>query len=326
MKVIRALKGLAGQSMNQNGNPEQQPWYKRVGEAIIDGMDRNYYSYSVGSTLSKVPFMPPEAYEGELFEPKSYIGDMAIRFAVDQDDKSEPEIFHTIQGEGRNLGAPTVFARLSGCNLACSWCDTPYTWAFNDTLAKSHDEGIAYDRKTEQLEITVGEAIDQITGFKVNRLVVTGGEPLMQQKPIAELIKGLREKDPNYWVEIETNGTIAPNKELAGLVSQFNVSPKLENSNNPVKKRLKGRAMDTFAAMDNADFKFVTFGQNDLSEIIWLVNEYRIPHERVFLMPEGRTQEEVEEHQRAIVEIAKQHNFNVTTRLHVLIWGAKRGV
>lgn len=253
-------------------------------------------------------------------------GSTSLRFAVEQGTTDKPEIFDTVQGEGRNLGKPVVFARLSGCNLQCSWCDTPYTWAFNDKLAAMHDEGQVYDRASEQIKLSVGEAIDQISGYPLKRLVITGGEPMTQQKGIAGLIRGLREKEPEQWVEIETNGTIAPNEELRELVDQFNVSPKLENSGNALAKRRKPEALKVFAALPNADFKFVSTGQVDMEEINGLVEEFDIPHERVFLMPEGRTEEEVKAHQLELVEIAKQNNYNLTTRLHVLIWGAKRGV
>lgn len=248
-----------------------------------------------------------------------------LRFATEQGTQN-PEIFSTIQGEGRNIGRPVVFARLSGCNLQCSWCDTPYTWAFNEQLAEAHDEGKVYDKEQEQIRIEVGQAIDNITGYELNRLVITGGEPMQQQKGIIELAEGLKENNEDYWIEIETNGTIIPKPETIELVDQFNVSPKLDNSGNELKRRLKDKAMETYANCPKADFKFVVFNDEDLPEILNIVDKYKIPHERVFLMPEGRTEEEVTRHQEELVEVAKDNNFNLTTRLHVLIWGAKRGV
>ena len=238
----------------------------------------------------------------------------------------EPEIFDTIQGEGRYIGRPVVFARLSNCNLQCSWCDTPYTWAFNEKRASQHDEGKVYDKKKEQTKIEVGDAIDTINGYEIKRLVITGGEPLMQQPSIIELAQGLRDANEDYWVEVETNGTIAPKPELVEVVDQFNVSPKLENSGNLLNKRLKPEALKKFVETGKADFKFVVSRTEDIKEILSIVDESGMPSDRVFLMPEGRTEEEVETHQKILVDLAKEHNFNVTTRLHVLIWGAKRGV
>lgn len=254
------------------------------------------------------------------------MGGAALRFATLENQPGVPEIFDTIQGEGRNLGRPVVFARLSDCNLSCSWCDTPQTWAFTQQRAELHDEGEVYDKAVEQTYVEVGDAVRIIDGFPVKRLVVTGGEPMMQQAGITELIKGLRAENENYWVEVETNGTIPPTKEVLELADQFNVSVKLENSGNPEKKRRKPKALEIFAATEKADFKFVVFGSDDLPEILELVEEYQIPHERVFLMPEGRTPEEITARQEELVEIAKKENFNVTTRLHVLIWGKKRNV
>lgn len=253
-------------------------------------------------------------------------GELALRFAVEQGTADRPEIFDTIQGEGRNIGTPVVFARLSGCNLQCSWCDTPYTWAFTDRLAEKHDEGLTYDRGGEQVEVQVGDAIDQISGYSIKRAVITGGEPMLQQKGVLKLVKGLKEKEEDYWVEIETNGTIAPSQELIDEVGQFNVSPKLANSGNMPNKRRKDEALEAFVLSDKADFKFVVSGPDDITEILELVLDHQIPPQKVFLMPEGRTEEEVTKHTQELVELAKAYNFNVTTRLHVLIWGAKRGV
>lgn len=253
------------------------------------------------------------------------LGATAIKFARQDNTVDQPEIFTTVQGEGRNIGKPVVFARLTGCNLQCTWCDTPYTWNWEGTDFE-HDAGVKYNREAETVKITVGEAVDQISGLPLDRLVITGGEPLIQQNAIGDMISLLREKNDNQWVEIETNGTVIPNQRTLDLVDQFNVSPKLANSGNPEARRRKDRAMETFVATPKADFKFVVFGEDDLPEILEIVERYQIPHERVFLMPEGRTEEEVNRHQIELVELCKENNFNLTTRLHVLIYGAKRGV
>ncbi len=204
--------------------------------------------------------------------------------------------------------------------------NTPYTWAFTEAMAERHDEGKVYDREAEQVRLDVGEAIDTINGYKIKRLVITGGEPMLQQKGITQLVKGLKAETEDYWVEVETNGTIAPTEEMAETIDQFNVSLKLENSGNSTEKRRKDKAIEAFARNPKADFKFVAGGTEDIPEILEIVGDYEIPPNRVYLMPEGRTPEEVEEHQRELIEVAKELNFNVTTRLHVIVWGAKRGV
>lgn len=253
------------------------------------------------------------------------LGSTVLRFAREAEGTG-PEIFTTVQGEGRNIGRPVVFARLSGCNLECSWCDTPYTWVFNEKKAEAHDQHKVYVEADEMVKLTAGQAVERISGEKLDRLVITGGEPMIQQKQLIPMLTELRRRNPLQWVEIETNGTIAPKPEMIELIDQFNVSPKLENSGNSLKARVRERAMQTLVETPKADFKYVVFGDQDLPEILEQVEHFGIPHDRVFLMPEGRTEEEVTKHQIELVELAKAHNFNVTTRLHVLIWGAVRGV
>lgn len=251
--------------------------------------------------------------------------------------KKDSIIGQSIRGKGtiksikKISGGNIVHLTTSTSNLIVNGillhnCDTPYTWAFTDAMAERHDEGKTYDRQAEQVRLDVGEALDTINGYKIKRLVITGGEPMLQQKGIVQLVKGLKAETEDYWVEVETNGTIAPTEEMAEAIDQFNVSLKLENSGNSTAKRRKDEAIKAFAADPKADFKFVAGGTEDIPEILEITNEYDIPSNRVFLMPEGRTPEEVEENQRELIEVAKELNFNVTTRLHVLIWGAKRGV
>lgn len=247
-----------------------------------------------------------------------------MRFS--QLEQGQPEIFYTIQGEGRSIGEPATFARLSGCNLQCGWCDTPDTWAFTPALAEQHEDGVQYDRETQQIQLQVGEAVDRITGFPCKRVVITGGEPMLQQGDIVELITGLREEDPDFWVEIETNGTIPPKPELVEQVNQFNVSPKLENSGNELKRRLRDTAMEAYAATEKSDFKFVVAEPTDVTEVQDIVDRYAIAPNHVFLMPEGRDEETIRARQLELVELCKANGYNLTTRLHIMIWGSKRGV
>ncbi|MFH1410009.1 MAG: 7-carboxy-7-deazaguanine synthase QueE, partial [Patescibacteria group bacterium] len=100
------------------------------------------------------------------------------------------EIFHSIQGEGPNLGRPSVFLRLGGCNLACSWCDSKFTW--NPEIS---DNKVA----------TINEVVKKIKSFPCKHLVITGGEPMLQQDKITAILKKL----PGYTAEIETNGSIS---------------------------------------------------------------------------------------------------------------------
>ena len=235
-----------------------------------------------------------------------------------------PEIFDTIQGEGRNMGQPATFLRLSNCNLQCTWCDTPYTWNWEGTPYE-HEDGDKYIRQDEQANLDVETIVTELLTHDIKRLVISGGEPMIQQKGIYELVGLLKTADPERQVEIETNGTIPPSAELAGLVDQFNVSPKLENSGNKKDKRDKPKAMETFVQLPNADFKFVLGSPDDIEEVLELVDRYEIPANRVFLMPEGRTKEKIEEGQKDLVEFCEKYGFNLSTRLHLILFGNKRG-
>src|SRR5689334_5020919 len=139
------------------------------------------------------------------------------------------EIFDSIQGKGPSTGTPSIFLRLSTCNLKCSWCDTKYTWDWEN-----------YDVNKEIKEIDLEEIVKRINQFsKLSNIVITGGEPLLQQDKLVLLLTLLKAKNSEdkfdyraYKIEIETNGTIAPKKELVKLTDQWNISPKTSNSLN----------------------------------------------------------------------------------------------
>ena len=130
------------------------------------------------------------------------------------------EIFKSIQGEGPNFGKPAIFLRTAQCNLKCTWCDTKYTWDWKN-----------YDFQKEVKEMTIDEVKDAILDLEIKHLVITGGEPLLQQDDLADLLSFLK---PDFYVEVETNCTILPNKMLTDLIDQWNVSPKTKNSGNPL--------------------------------------------------------------------------------------------
>jgi organic radical activating enzyme len=136
----------------------------------------------------------------------------------------------------------------------------------------------------------------------------------------------LRAADPAYRFEVETNGTIVPEPEFDDNVDQYNVSPKLENSNNPVKLREKPAAYRFFTGSPKAVFKFVVAAKPDLDEVFALQHKYRIPSDRIWLMPEGSSKQILARRRPWIVEICKANGFRYSDRLHVQIWGSKKGV
>ena len=221
------------------------------------------------------------------------------------------EIFKSIQGEGPNFGKPAIFLRTAQCNLKCTWCDTKYTWDWEN-----------YDYTKEVKEMTLEEIKEQLLDLEIKHLVITGGEPLLQQDDLADLLSFLK---PDFYVEIETNCTILPNKMLTDLVDQWNVSPKTENSGNPLEMYENDECYYFFANQENCFFKYVVENESDIPEIKKFVAKYNIPENRVQLMTQASTKEEISAREKSISELAKANNFLFSPRLHVAMWGAQRG-
>ncbi len=231
---------------------------------------------------------------------------------VSRKPDGRPEIFASIQGEGVSMGRPSVFLRLALCNLRCSWCDTKYTWDWQ-----------RYDYASEVMELSVDEVEREVELLAPKNLVITGGEPTMQQKALIPLLQALRPK--GYCTEIETNGTIAPMAEMLLLIGQWNVSPKLNNSGNSAAKREIAPALEAFRDLDTAYFKFVVAGPEDIPEVQELISKYRIPCHRVLLMPEATTKAKLNEMNQWLTQVCIEEGFRFSTRLHILLWGDKRG-
>ena len=215
----------------------------------------------------------------------------------------------TFQGEGPSLGRRAGFVRLGRCNLACSFCDTPYTWDWE-----------RHDPAKELARVDVSDLAEQVRAMHVPLLVVTGGEPLLQQ---SHLVEFLSEIHPSHDIEVETAGTLAPSDELVALVSRFNVSPKLSNSGMPEERRYKPDVLRAFQATHKAAFKFVVTDEATLVEVAQMVEECTL-HD-VWVMPEGVTPDDVTGRSRDLAEDVLTRGWNLTTRLHVLLWGDERG-
>ncbi len=232
----------------------------------------------------------------------------------------EPEIFASLQGEGLSLGRPSTFVRLSRCNLACQWCDTAYTWRFEGDN-RPHRNALAFDRTQNQVALSEEDVAARITALSPDRLVVTGGEPLLQGPALARLLALL----PGMHVEIETNGTVAPHPALDGLVHQYNVSPKLAHSGNPADLALMPERLQAWATDPRAVFKFVIAQAADMAQVLGLQRDYAIPADRVFLMAEGRTPAELAARNRWLAQLCLDHGLRFTDRLHIHLYGDTRG-
>ncbi|HUK64320.1 MAG TPA: 7-carboxy-7-deazaguanine synthase QueE, partial [Dongiaceae bacterium] len=213
------------------------------------------------------------------------------------------EIFLSIQGEGPSAGTPAHFLRLQGCDVGCAWCDTRYSWPVEG--GEAMDETELWSRAR-----ALGES---------PLLVVTGGEPL-QHPALAALLGQALERWPR--VEVETSGIAPP--PLSHERLHWNVSPKLPS--------VTPRWRDTWAhaaqwlAEPRATIKVVVGDPPDPDDVVRLLSEHRVPPARVMLMPEGLTDAEVRAHAPGVVELCRAHGYRLSPRLHIWMWGAKRGV
>lgn len=245
--------------------------------------------------------------------------------------QGEPEIFYSVQGEGKSIGIPAVFVRTSLCNLHCFWCDTDYTWNWAHTRFEHANDARPEYRKFVKKDwidaCSIEDVADRIRAFDRPHVILTGGEPMLQQPALLNLMNRLREDWKRaVFFEIETNGVIRPDATFDAAIDQYNVSPKLENSRNPRKLREKPAVYRFFAGSPKAFFKFVVAEKSDLDEVLDLINRYRIAPEKVWLMPEGNTREALAARREWLVEVCKTYGFRFSDRLHVQIWGEKKGV
>lgn len=218
-----------------------------------------------------------------------------------------------MQGEGINAGTPSVFLRTYFCNLTCAWCDSKYTW-LNQDKARA---GAEYE------SMTVAAVFEKVMSFNCMHLVLTGGEPLLHQKLLAPILSRLKKQ--GMYIEVETNGTVVPNAEILELIDCFNVSPKTSNSLVERRVRIRRPALDALVASQKTWFKFVVRDSQDLSEVEDLIDEFSVPRDRVMLMPEGTESVTLIERSRWLVDTCKERGFRFTPRLHILLFGNRRG-
>ncbi len=241
-----------------------------------------------------------------------------------------PEIFHTIQGEGVSVGAPAVFIRASRCNLHCVWCDTDHTWNFEGTPWPHEKDAVPGYSKHQKADVTYeiepAEAAERVLAFGCARTVITGGEPLLQETAFLQMIGHIRERQPEHQLEVETNGTRIPSPAFHEAVNQFNVSPKLANAGMPESLRLNADALRFFAGSSKAWFKFVVAEPTDLEEIEALMAAHELPRQGVLLMPEGRTRADLDHNAVWLADVCRDRGFRFCDRLHIRLWGDKRGV
>ena len=219
------------------------------------------------------------------------------------------ELFYSLQGEGALVGVPSVFIRTSGCNLRCSWCDTPYTsW------------------QPEGKELALDQILDEVKAHPARHVVVTGGEPMMLPDivPLTARLRAL-----GLHITVETAGTVF-RPVACDLMS---ISPKLSNST-PAgpwatqHDRLRIQPGTLVELMERYPYqlKFVIAKRDDLDEVRALLETLRADRQRVILMPEGIDREVLRERSLWLAEICKDEGFRFSPRLHVELYGNQRGV
>lgn len=220
----------------------------------------------------------------------------------------------TLQGEGPSIGTPCAFLRVAVCNLRCVWCDTFYTWDWSKVSKDDEIHPMSVDEVTEAVNKVLPRSISPL-------LVVSGGEPMLQQKQLIEVMQAL---SPMVDYEIETAGTVVPIDELLEQNVLFNVSPKLAHSGNTKAKRYKPDVLEALQATGLVQaWKFVAQQPSDLDEVHDLVTKHRLFP--VFIMPEGVNAETVAEHTKSILPEVISRGWRLTPRLHISVWGTERG-
>lgn len=231
----------------------------------------------------------------------------------------------TFQGEGQSLGQLCSFIRLFSCNLHCCFCDSYFTWRTSDKHPHKYATEIV-DSNLESKRMSINEIVGHFKEMNPPMLVITGGEPMLQAKKLPELITQLINDIPALTrIEIETAGTIFSEKVSEYPFVYFNVSPKLESSGNPLELRYKVEVLKAFNQTGRATFKFVVCGKEDFEEIEVITEEVGIQDNKVYIMPEGIDGNGQKEKLQFFADKVLEKRWNLTTRLHVMIWGNERG-
>jgi 7-carboxy-7-deazaguanine synthase len=223
------------------------------------------------------------------------------------------EIFYSVQGEGRLIGVPSAFIRTSGCNLRCWFCDSNYTsW------------------EPEGSHRSVSEILSALTAFPTRHVVITGGEPLLAPE-IEDLCRELSER--GFHITVETAATVFK-PIICDLAS---LSPKLASSTPHEREggqfaekheRLRLQKDVIQAFMDRSDYqlKFVIDTPGDLPEVQSILSSLNgVEPAKVLLMPQGVTRQELDERSPWLIEACKQLGYRFSPRLHIEVYGNKRG-
>lgn len=224
----------------------------------------------------------------------------------------------TVQGEGPFAGRRCTFVRLYGCNLHCRWCDTPETWDTTGLI------GPVYARGINSTTMSADEIADAVAALDVDLCVITGGEPMVQQRGVVDLAGALTRR--GIAAHVETNGTLAPDATCIVAVEHFVVSPKLPSADAGPLSANPG-ALAVFARLagtGRASFKFVVSDTDDIDDAAELCDHLGVVRTARWVMPEGIHAADVNRRLADLVEHAMAAGFNVSSRLHVQLWDIEK--
>jgi 7-carboxy-7-deazaguanine synthase len=242
--------------------------------------------------------------------------------------------YKCLQGEGSLAGMPSILIRTSGCNLRCEWidsrtlekvkCDTPYT---------------SWESSGELVEVDeIVKVVLELAETKISHVILSGGEPLMIKEAVVELCEKLW--DYRFHITIETNGTFDFGTEefrhilrtTHHFLPLFSISPKLGNSvpnGTPFEEshntqRINYSVLKSLTSLAISQLKFVVMDRLDMTEVCEIVEKLKHPKDWVFLMPEGRTYEQIRNREKEVYELALEFGFRYSPRLHIQVYDDKR--
>lgn len=224
------------------------------------------------------------------------------------------EKFISISGEGSMSGQLAFFIRVAGCSLQCHWCDSKFA---------------SQPKQNEIVHIEVNDLLAEIEHHSSELgtrlpIILTGGEILLYRKQLEELVKGIYDNP----IQIETNGTQLPLPYLGINLVHYNISPKLSSSGNLWKDAIKPATLRQFLKSGDRKptFKFVIQTEKDWKDMEIIIEAIRIPKNLIYVMPEGTDDEKFKANAIKLVDRIIESGYNFSPRLHIYLWGNKKGV